>query len=126
MTQMQGGPKTILVVDDDESVRLYVSEVLLSAGYFVVSAADAWTALSVAHGLGEGLDLVITDVVMPNKDGIELADELENLFPNLSVLFITAFAPKQGENDTGTLMKPFTPEQLIERVERILKHGYAI
>ena len=92
-------------------------------GYRAVAAGDAKTALGLVRDLGESLDLVVTDVVMPEMDGIEFAEEVEILFPNLNVLYITAYPPSGGELDLDTLVKPFAPDELIERVEKVLRHG---
>lgn len=123
---MQGGVKTVLVVDDEEAIRRFVSETLIQNGYVVVSAGDANTGLTTAIGLGDALDLVITDVVMPEKDGIEFAEEIEAIFPNLTVLYITGYPPANQDFDDFTLVKPFTATELLERVERLVTRGYAM
>ena len=123
---MQGGVKTILVVDDEESTRSFVSETLIGNGYVVVSAGDANSGMEAAIGLGDTLDLVITDVVMPEKNGIEFAEEIETLYPNLTVLYITGYPPTDHVFDDLTLVKPFNAQELLERVQRLLTRGYAM
>lgn len=117
---------SILTVDDSASMRQLVGFTLKSAGYDVVEAADGQEALSVART--RGVQLVLTDVNMPNMDGISLTRELRAL-PTYKftpiLLLTTESAPEkklQGKaaGATGWLVKPFNPEQLLATVKKVL------
>jgi two-component system chemotaxis response regulator CheY len=116
----------ILTVDDSPSMRQMVSVALQQAGHDVASASDGVEALKIAGD--EHFDLVITDVNMPNMDGIALVRELRSLagyeFTPLLVLTTEATPErKQAGRDagaTGWLVKPFNPDRLIATVSRVL------
>ncbi|MGM0632882.1 MAG: response regulator [Pseudomonadota bacterium] len=118
--------KTILAVDDSNSLRQMVVFTLKQAGYDVVEAADGNEALSRAQG--QNTDLVLTDVNMPGKDGITLVRELRALpgyrFTPILVLTTEAGPEKKQEGKeagaTGWIVKPFSPEQLLSTVQRVL------
>src|SRR5262245_16305630 len=84
-------PVRILIVDDEEPVRNFVDRVLRDAGYETAQAADGAQALEAAGGGGK-FDLVVTDVMMPNMNGDELARRLRQADPALKVLYLTGFA----------------------------------
>ncbi len=118
--------KTILAVDDSNSLRQMVVFTLKQAGYDVVEAADGNEALSRAQS--QNTDLVLTDVNMPGKDGITLVRDLRALpgyrFTPILVLTTEAGPEKKQEGKeagaTGWLVKPFSPEQLLSTVQRVL------
>jgi CheY-like chemotaxis protein len=120
------GTETILVVEDDASVRELVSRVLEEAGYRVLLAGAPAEALSLVAGLEEPLHLLLTDVVMPGLNGRALADHLLRLRPSLRVLFVSGYAQsaivREGVLEAGVdfLPKPFTPVTLRARVREIL------
>jgi two-component system, chemotaxis family, chemotaxis protein CheY len=119
-------PGVILAVDDSASMRQMVRYTLESAGYEVVQAADGVEALDYAKG--SGVDLVLTDVNMPNMDGISLIRELRQLpdyrFTPLLMLTTEAGLEKKQEGKaagaTGWLVKPFNPEQLVATLRKVL------
>ena len=116
----------ILVVDDSTSMRQMVSFALTSAGYDVEEAEDGVIALDQARG--SKFDAVITDVNMPNMDGISLIRELRQLgdyrFTPMLMLTTESAADKKAEGKaagaTGWLVKPFNPEQLVATVQKVL------
>ena len=117
---------TILAVDDSASMRQMVVFTLKGAGYDVVEAADGVQALSKAKSTK--VDLVLTDVNMPNMDGISLIRELRKL-PNYKftpiLTLTTESAPeKKAEGKaagaTGWIVKPFNPNQLLATVKKVL------
>ena len=116
----------ILAVDDSPSMRQMVSTTLSSAGYEVEQAEDGVQALQLASR--QRFDLVITDVNMPNMDGITLVRELRGKpnykFVPLLVLTTEATAERkiQGKNAgaTGWLVKPFNPERLLATIAKVL------
>lgn len=116
----------ILAVDDSPSMRSMVSFTLKKAGYDIDLAEDGVEALDIAKD--NYFDLVITDVNMPNMDGITLISELRGLssyrFTPLLVLTTESGSDKKAEGKaagaTGWIVKPFDPDQLIAVVERVI------
>ena len=117
---------TILTVDDSASMRQMVSFTLKRAGYTVVEAADGVEALNYART--SAVDLVLTDVNMPNMDGISLVRELRQLqtYKFVPMLMLTTESGQdkklQGKaaGATGWLVKPFNPEKLLATIEKVL------
>jgi PAS domain S-box-containing protein len=120
-----GGSETVLVAEDEMSVRHLVCRVLRGKGYRVLEAPDGEAALDVAESAGN-IDLLVTDLVMPGMGGAALASSLVRLRPALRVVFITGYAPeaveRQGELAVGSglLEKPFTADQLARKVREAL------
>lgn len=118
---------SILAVDDSPSMRQMVSFTLQSAGYDVVIANDGVEALEIAEKSPD-INLVLTDVNMPNMDGITLVKHLRNLedykFKPILVLTTESSTEKKmmGKNAgaTGWIVKPFDPEQLLNTLRRVL------
>jgi signal transduction histidine kinase len=121
----RAGTETILLVEDEASVRDLASRVLTAAGYRVLSAAGPQAALRTASNYPEFIHLLVTDVVMPDMSGPVLAERLRQARPNLDVLFISGFS---GESITAIqpfgqnrlLSKPFTPDGLVARVREVI------
>ncbi|MBX7192098.1 MAG: response regulator [Sandaracinaceae bacterium] len=115
---------SILVVEDEDSIRETVSRILGRRGYRVVEARTGHEALAVVRS-GFPLDLLVTDVVMPERTGPMVAAELREARPGLRVLYMSGYtfdALKEGElrPDERFLRKPFTPEQLLGEVSAAL------
>lgn len=117
---------TILAVDDSASMRQMVSFTLKGAGYNVVEAVDGLDALNKAKA--QAFDCIVTDVNMPNKDGIELIRDLRGL-PNYKftpMLMLTTEAgmdkKQQGKDAgaTGWIVKPFNPDQLLKTIKKVM------
>jgi len=121
-----GGEETVLVVEDQAEVREYAAAVLKAYGYRVIQVESAGEALLLYERERGGIDLVLTDVVMPNVSGRELADRLEKLQPGIKVLFMSGYTDNvivhHGVLEAGALFiqKPFSPEQLATRVREVL------
>ncbi|HYM82402.1 MAG TPA: response regulator [Candidatus Limnocylindria bacterium] len=119
------GTETVLLVEDEETVRALVRDVLGRRGYQVLEARDGQEALALGELLAP-VELMITDVVMPGISGSDLAATLTTRFPNLKVLFISGYTDRgivhQGQLDPRTpfLQKPFTPEALLRKVREVL------
>ena len=120
------GVETVLLVEDEEMVRKIVTRVLNSYGHKVLEAAGAVEAIEVCE-LHEGpIHLVITDVVMPDMNGKELADRLATIIPNTPVLFMSGYTGsaliQHGvvEADMDFLQKPFSPDRLMHTVREML------
>ncbi|HEY7682440.1 MAG TPA: PAS domain S-box protein [Gemmatimonadales bacterium] len=121
-----GGQETILVVDDDDSVRALVQRVLSEHGYKVLAAAGPAAALEMVRGRTGGIDLLVTDVVMPGRSGRQLADEVADLFPGVRVLFMSGYTHDaivhRGVLDPGLhfLSKPVSADVLLRTVRGLL------
>ncbi|MBB2898359.1 PAS domain-containing protein [Pseudomonas sp. AS2.8] len=122
-----GQGETILVVDDEPTIRTLLVDAMLAQGYQVLEAADAATALALLAP-DTHLDLLVTDVGLPGAlNGRQLADALRRLRPQLPVLFITGYAEANvigdGDLDTGMriLTKPFTLDTLERRIQAMLQ-----
>ena len=116
-----GVRETILVVEDHDSIRRMMVRSLENQGYKVLSASNGKEAVQVFDNYSEPIDLLLTDVVMPEMDGVQLAEALRVLAPQMKILFISGyvddwnryFNPSSG--DKYLFEKPFTiPEFLIE------------
>jgi CheY-like chemotaxis protein len=119
------GPEKVLLVEDEAIVRDLVGELLRTSGYTVVEAHDGVDALRVAAEHDE-IDALVTDVVMPNLGGQELAARLLEDRPGLRVLFTSGYTEaaiaRDGEMRPGTafLQKPFTAASLAEKLRSLL------
>jgi len=115
----------ILVVDDDEGVRRYADRVLRAAGYRPVLAANGFEALDLAASMG-GVDALVTDLVMPEMDGAELARLLRREMGELKVLYMSGFCDRIVDNEAGPsgrdafLEKPFTIKALEQAVSMLV------
>jgi CheY-like chemotaxis protein len=120
------GTETILLVEDDPSVRDLVRDELRKLGYRVLEAKNGVEACLVATQQAGALDLLLTDVVMPGMGGRELAQHLSVIKPDLKILFISGYIDDVGlhtgheEGSSSFLQKPFTPEALAQAVRELL------
>ncbi|HAK53999.1 MAG TPA: hypothetical protein DCP38_00750 [Acidobacteria bacterium] len=120
------GSETILLVDDEDSVRQLASQLLRKSGYTVIEAADGPAAVRLCRDLPRPVDLLLTDVVMPRMNGRELAAEVNALCPALKVLYMSGFADHaivhDGILDAGLafLPKPLTMDTLTRKVRDVL------
>lgn len=120
------GTETILLVEDEAAVRQSTSEFLRIQGYTVIEATDGVDALDVARRHEETIHLVVTDVVMPNMSGGELAKEIGNLRPETRLLFVSGYAGKTVldhkvvDLEKNFLQKPYTLKQLSAKVRAAL------
>lgn len=119
--------KTILIVDDSESIREVVSFTLQNEGYDVLVGIDGKDALQFLDG--RNIDLIITDLHMPNMDGIGLIKEVRKMesYQRIPILFLTteSQAAKKMEakeaGATGWIIKPFVPAKLIAAINKVLR-----
>lgn len=115
----------ILLAEDDESMRNFLSMALERAGHSVRAAADGLEALA-ALDKDDSFDLLLADIIMPGMDGIELSQLAAKKRPGLKVMFITGFAAvAMGQRNPAhanarVLSKPFHLRDLVEQVESIL------
>jgi PAS domain S-box-containing protein len=124
--QLAGGSETILVVEDEPGVRRIAERILSSAGYQVMSTEDPLDAIELVRSDERHFDLLLTDVIMPNLSGKELALRLRRLRPGLRALFMSGYTDeiiaKQGILEPGVrfLQKPFGAEELLPAVREVL------
>jgi signal transduction histidine kinase/DNA-binding response OmpR family regulator len=120
------GSETILVVEDEESLRKLVLTVVRAAGYTVLEASRGEEALRICERQPGIIHLMLTDMVMPEMSGRELAARVASLRPETKVLFMSGYTDKavvhQGVIDEGTpfIQKPFTPDTLARKVREVL------
>jgi CheY-like chemotaxis protein len=123
---LPGGTESILLVEDQEEVRTLAREVLQMVGYAVREASNGREALRQVAARADAIDLLVTDVVMPQIGGRDLATQLLARRPGLRVLYMSGHTDdtvvRHGVHDPGVafLQKPFTPETLAVRVREIL------
>ncbi|MBM3779691.1 MAG: response regulator [Acidimicrobiia bacterium] len=127
--QASGGHGCILVVENEQSVRRIVCSQLRRAGYTIIEAENGPTALETAAGLDRKIDLLLTDIVMPQMDGRALAARLTGLRPDTRVVYMTGYtsgvdvADDVGGHRRALLHKPFTREGLLATVRSALEEG---
>jgi len=120
------GGETILLVEDDDSVRALADLLLRDCGYTVLATRDGADAVRLASEHAGRIDLLVTDVVMPRMDGRAVADRLRTLQPGIKVLFLSGYTDdavvRHGVHEAAVafLQKPFTPHALTEKVREVL------
>jgi signal transduction histidine kinase/CheY-like chemotaxis protein len=122
----QPGSEKILLVEDEDAVRSVAARVLLNQGYTVIQARNGQEALALLEDLGETVDLILTDVVMPDLSGPALAEQLRRRWPGLKLVYMSGYAlgdkllPDTDEIADSFLEKPFSSESLIQKVREVL------
>jgi PAS domain S-box-containing protein len=120
------GDELVLVVEDEDELRRLAVRELEERGYLVLAAANGVEAMEVARSLERPIDLLVTDVVMPEMNGVELAQSLLELWPSVAVLFMSGHLDEGAmerhplDPDADLLAKPFTPAQLARRARHAL------
>jgi two-component system cell cycle sensor histidine kinase/response regulator CckA len=120
------GNETLLLVEDESAVRASIRRLLEWHGYTVIEARNGADALNVYNAHEGNIDLVMTDVVMPEMGGYELVEQLRARRPDLRVLFMSGYTERAPASDgsipprTGYLEKPFTVETLMRRLRQVL------
>lgn len=120
------GTETVLVVEDDPAVREYASHVLKSRGYKLLGASNGVEAITIADEKFEAVDIVVTDVKMPQMGGVELARRLRDRREDVKVLFMSGYvgAELMSEESVGPnsdfVQKPFAPAVLCAKVRALL------
>ena len=119
------GTETVLLVEDEDALRAAAKRILAEAGYEVITAANGPEALVAAEARSDPIDLLLTDVVMPEMLGHRLAERLAALRPSLRVLYMSGFAEpfldrSMHVEDADLIEKPFTAPALLARVRRAL------
>ncbi len=116
----------VLIVDDEPHLLRFASVVLLEAGYLVDMVADGQEALELVRVRGRRLDAVVSDVVMPRMNGVQLMETLSVSDPDLPVVLMSAYGSdvlidRGIPTPCGVLVKPFPPERLLAEVQRCLR-----
>ena len=121
-----GGAETILLVEDEKAVRELSRKMLEKSGYAVLGAADGKEALEIAKTYQGDIHILISDVIMPEMNGTELAEATRMLRPGMKVLFVSGYTDErllpQGEmvGELPFLQKPFTLGTLSQKVRETL------
>lgn len=120
-----GAGFTVLVADDENAVRRFAVRILEHEGFVVVEARDGAEALEVVRSRSTSFHAVVSDIVMPRLNGVELMNALASSHPGLPVILMSGYATA-ALNDLGItppcsiLIKPFSPERLLAEVRRCL------
>ena len=120
--------QSILVVEDEKEVRELVNQVLLNAGYQTNMADSAEMALTILNDARQRFDLIVTDIVMPGMNGMELGKQVNILHPGMKILYMSAYTNESFSEEKiisrdEFLQKPFLPSVLTGRVHRLLDSG---
>jgi two-component system cell cycle response regulator CpdR len=114
----------ILLAEDDDSLRTFLAAALVKAGHTVADYPDGEQALDALMGMA--FDLLLTDIVMPGIDGVELARKAADVDPAMKIVFITGFAAvalnpaNQAPSKAKVLSKPFHLRELVSEVEKVM------
>jgi two-component system cell cycle sensor histidine kinase/response regulator CckA len=125
------GIGTVLLVEDEDAVRLFGARALRNKGYKVLEARSGEAALEIMASHKDPVDLIITDVVMPRMDGPTLIKEVRQKQPSLKVIFISGYAEDNFRRrldmdaDIHFLPKPFSLKQLAGKVKEVMREGSA-
>ncbi len=120
------GDETLLLVEDDRVVRKLLKKMLTNYGYTVLEAGDGDQAIALFRANPAAVDLVISDFIMPGKNGKEVSDVLRTIRPNIKVLFISGYADDVlisrgiSSHQLHYLTKPVNPEALLVKVRAVL------
>ncbi len=117
------GMETVLIADDEDDVRESIREALEHYGYTVLTAGDPTTALVLAQNYADDLDLVLTDLVMPDMNGRELGRRLAAIAPDLPVIYMSGQSDgsQLAEHEVLFLAKPFSPPALASKIREALR-----
>ncbi len=123
-----GGGETVLLAEDEELVRDVTRQMLEMSGYTVLVAKNGEEALELCERHPEPIHLMVTDVVMPNLNGPDLAARVKSIRPKMGVIFLSGYSSMMGEVAFPTpeahfLQKPFSPDALIAKVREVLDAG---
>ena len=120
------GEATVLLVEDEDAVRVFGSRALKNSGYRVLEAEDGETALDVINEYNEPIDLIITDVMMPGMDGHTLVKLVQEELPGIKVILMSGYAEDtipgeiSKDNSINFLSKPFSLSKLAAKVKEVM------
>jgi DNA-binding NtrC family response regulator len=116
----------VLIVDDEETVRRYIARILQHAGFAVHQAGDGADALDLIQQGTTPIELVVSDIIMPRLNGVELLKALTVTYPDIPVILMSAYARAELAemgvvSPCGVIPKPFLPERLLQEVNRCMR-----
>ncbi len=115
--------RLVLVVDDDAGIRRYVSTILHGIGFRTVEAESGTEGFRVVQDVNGRLDLIVSDIVMPNGDGISLASSVAASYPAIPLLLVSGYVKQKLQDMNGAVVeflpKPFLPDKLIGAVTKL-------
>jgi DNA-binding NtrC family response regulator len=117
------GTETILLTEDEAGVRGYVRHILERHGYRVVEASNGLEAIDIVHRLEDPIHLLLTDVVMPEMGGVELAAQFAAVYPGVPVLYMSGYNDRlwmEDESKVNFIQKPFSSPILLARLRQLL------
>jgi two-component system cell cycle sensor histidine kinase/response regulator CckA len=123
---MPRGTETVLIAEDDDAIRKLLADILDPLGYRVITARSGAEALRLAETTGRGVDILLTDVVMPGMSGKELAQMFQAIDPGIKVLFMSGYTEeviiRHGVERTGVafIQKPLIPNKLVRKLREVL------
>jgi two-component system, cell cycle sensor histidine kinase and response regulator CckA len=124
-----GTKKRVLLAEDGDIVRKMVGEILALEGFEVVPAADGREAFDYFKQHGSTIDLIVTDIVMPNMDGKELVQQCRREIPDIAILYMSGYTDSRIDPDedlqgnTDFIAKPFRPTELVRKVNDLIKNA---
>ena len=131
---MPCGSETILLVEDDDLVRIMIKKIIETQGYNILQASNPAEAIDISKIYNGTIDLLITDIVLPQMNGFELAKELTAIHIDIKVLYMSGYSDKMivqngvlNSEEITFLQKPFTPEEMANKVREVLdgiKHSH--
>ncbi len=130
-SRLPSGSETVLLVEDDRAVRVLASEILQMNGYKVLPARDGREALDLVRGHNRPIHLLLTDVVMPQMSGRQVAESIAGIHPEIRVLYMSGYTDSVIAHhgvlpaDVAYLQKPFTADFLARKVREVLDAGAA-
>jgi signal transduction histidine kinase len=125
-TEITGGTETVLIAEDDKTVRDLTRYILEGSGYRVVEAADGEEAVQKFRNAMNGIDLLVFDIIMPKKNGKEAYLEIKKICPDIKALFMSGYTAdtvyRKGILEAGLdfVMKPISPSNFLNKVRKIL------
>jgi CheY-like chemotaxis protein len=123
---ISSGTETVLLVEDEPQVRAVAARALRSAGYRVLEATNGRDGVQVARRERDTIDLIVSDVVMPEMGGKEMVELARQFLPSVAVLFVSGYTagnfpmPSDDPSANMFLQKPFTPQELLAMVRQVL------
>ena len=114
-------PQICLIVDDESSVRAYVKAILVRKQFQIIEAENGIQGLQLAQKLGDALDLIVSDIQMPNGDGFTFVCAVRESLPTLPIVLISGFADSEQTKHPNTsfefVQKPFSPTTLLSAID---------
>lgn len=125
---MQNEPRgeTLLVVEDDDSVRMFTVRMLTTLGYNVLSAADGQKGLDLFKSQPSQINMIITDMLMPNMTGRQFVEAVREINKDMKIMFVSGYAPDDTEDGAALsqsvafFQKPYTRDQLSKKIRDVL------